>query len=133
MPTVPRPTGPSVQGRGLPNVQLTVIEDHSVENLGKAISGLAKFGDPILARAEEERDKAKAAAKSDDKLVADKPAKGAVEKTSAKPKPAKPLKDAPAAKAPTAKAEAKPAAKKAAAKKAPAKKARASGKSSARI
>ena len=67
--------------------------------------------------------KAKAAAKSDDKLVADKPAKGAVEKTSTKPKPAKPLKDAPAAKAPTAKAEAKPAAKKAAAKKAPAKKA----------
>lgn len=67
--------------------------------------------------------KAKAkAAKDEDKLVAEVPAKGPVEKASAKPKPAKPLKDAPAAKAPAAKAEAKPAAKKAPAKK-PAKKA----------
>jgi len=65
------------------------------------------------------------AAKDEDKLVAEEPAKGPVEKASAKPKPAKPLKDAPAAKAPDAKAKAaKPAAKaeKPAAKKAPAKK-----------
>jgi trigger factor len=69
--------------------------------------------------------KAKAAPKDEDKLVAEEPAKGPVEKASAKPKPAKPLKDAPAAKAPDAKAKAaKPAAKaeKPAAKKAPAKK-----------
>jgi trigger factor len=65
--------------------------------------------------------KAKAAAKDGDKPVAEAPAKGPVEKASAKPKPAKPLKDAPAAKAPAAKAEAKPAATKAPAKK-PAKK-----------
>ena len=40
--------------------------------------------------------------------VAEEPAKGPVEKASAKPKPAKPLKDEPApAKAPQAKAEAK--------------------------
>ncbi len=49
------------------------------------------------------------------------PAKGPVEKASAKPKPAKPVKDAAAAKAPAAKAEKKPEAKKAPAKK-PAKK-----------
>ena len=70
------------------------------------------------------------ATKDEDKLVAEEPAKGPVEKASAKPKPAKPLKDAPAAKAPEAKAaakkapaktEAEPAAKKAPAKK-PAKK-----------
>jgi trigger factor len=59
---------------------------------------------------------AKAKAKDEDKLVAEEPAKGPVEKASAKPKPAKPVKDAAAAKAPEAKAEAKPA------KKAPAKK-----------
>ena len=58
----------------------------------------------------------KAKAKGEDELVAEKPAKGAVEKASAKPKPAKPVKDAAGAKAPEAKAEAKPA------KKAPAKK-----------
>ena len=56
-----------------------------------------------------------------DELVKDKPAKGPVEKASAKPKPAKPVKEAAAAKAPAAKAEAKPVAKKAPAKK-PAKK-----------
>jgi trigger factor len=61
------------------------------------------------------------AAKDEDKLVAEAPAKGPVEKASAKPKPAKPLKDEPAKKAAQAKAEAKPAAKKAPAKK-PAKK-----------
>ena len=54
-----------------------------------------------------------AAAKDEDKLVAEAPAKGPVEKASAKPKPAKPVKDAPSAKAPAAKAkaEAKPVAK----------------------
>jgi trigger factor len=51
------------------------------------------------------------AAKDEDKLVAEEPAKGAVEKASAKPKPAKPLKDGPARKAAQPKAEAKPAAK----------------------
>ena len=58
-----------------------------------------------------------------DELVKDEPAKGPVEKASAKPKPkpAKPVKEAAAAKAPAAKAEAKPVAKKAPAKK-PAKK-----------
>ena len=50
------------------------------------------------------------------------PAKGPVEKASAKPKPAKPVKDEPGRKAPQAKAEARPAATKAPAKKAPAKK-----------
>ena len=59
-------------------------------------------------------------------LVAEEPAKGPVEKASAKPKPAKPVKDEPGRKAPQAKAETKSAAKKAeakpAAKKAPAKK-----------
>ena len=66
--------------------------------------------------------KGKAAAKDEDKLVAEEPAKGAVEKASAKPKPAKPLKDEPGRKAPQAKAAAKPeSAPKA--KKAPAKKA----------
>ena len=43
----------------------------------------------------------------EDKLVAEEPAKGPVEKASAKPKPAKPLKDEPAKKARAAKAEAK--------------------------
>ena len=62
--------------------------------------------------------KAKAAAKDEDKLVAEEPAKGPVEKASAKPKPAKPVKDEPGRKAPQAKAEAKPAPKKAAPKKA---------------
>jgi len=54
-----------------------------------------------------------AAAKDEDKLVAEAPVKGPVEKASAKPKPAKPVKDAPSAKAPAAKAkaEAKPVAK----------------------
>jgi trigger factor len=77
--------------------------------------------------------KAKKAAKQAkaDKPEPEEPAKGPVEKVSAKPKPAKPLKDAAGAKAPELKAEAKPAAKKApaaktepkpAAKKAPAKK-----------
>jgi trigger factor len=62
--------------------------------------------------------KPKGKAKADeDKLVAEEPAKGPVEKASAKPKPAKPLKDAPAAKAPEAKAEPKPKTKKAPAKK----------------
>ncbi len=68
--------------------------------------------------------KAKAAAAKDE-LVKDEPAKGLVEKASAKPKPAKPLKDTPAAKAAATKAETKPAAKaeaKPVAKKAPAKK-----------
>jgi trigger factor len=54
---------------------------------------------------------AKAKAKDEDKLVAEEPAKGPVEKAAAKPKPAKPVKDAAAAKAPAAKAEAKPAKK----------------------
>jgi trigger factor len=62
--------------------------------------------------------KPKGKAKADeDKLVAEEPAKGPVEKASARPKPAKPLKDAPAAKAPEAKAEPKPKTKKAPAKK----------------
>ncbi len=60
---------------------------------------------------------AKSKAKDDDKLVADEPAKGPVEKASAKPKPAKPVKDAPGGKAPETKAEAKPATKKTPAKK----------------
>ena len=71
--------------------------------------------------------KAKAKDGDTDKLVAEEPAKGPVEKASAKPKPAKPLKDEPGRKAPAAKAEAKAdpkaAAKKTGAKKAPAKKA----------
>jgi trigger factor len=66
--------------------------------------------------------KAQREATPKDELVRDEPAKGPVEKVSAKPKPAKPLKDGPGRKAPQAKAEAKPAAKKAPAKK-PAKKA----------
>ena len=49
--------------------------------------------------------KAKAASKEEDKLVAEEPAKGPVEKASAKPKPAKPVKDEPGSKAPAAKAE----------------------------
>nr|NUR36900.1 trigger factor [Sphingomonas sp.] len=56
-------------------------------------------------------------AKDEDKLVAAEPAKGPVEKATAKPRPAKPVKEAAAAKAPEAKAEAKPATKKAAPKK----------------
>ncbi len=58
--------------------------------------------------------KPKAKAGDKDKLVAEEPAKGPVEKASAKPKPAKPVKDEPGSKP---KAEAKPAAKKAAPKK----------------
>src|SRR5690348_12510899 len=58
----------------------------------------------------------KVAAKDEDRLVAEEPAKGPVEKASGKPKPAKPLKDAAGGKAPEAKAaaksEAKPATKK---------------------
>jgi len=79
--------------------------------------------------------KGKSKAADEDKLVAEEPAKGPVEKASAKPKPEKPLKDgaggkpatktaaakpaakAAATKAASAKAEAKPAAKKAPAKK----------------
>jgi trigger factor len=59
----------------------------------------------------------KAKAKAEVKPIPEEPAKGPVEKASAKPKPAKPLKDAPAAKAPEAKAEGKPKAKKVPAKK----------------
>jgi trigger factor len=94
---------------------------------------------PEKPKAKKAAPKSKKAAKDEDKLVAEEPAKGPVEKASAKPKPAKPLKDAPGSKAPEAKAEtkahAKPATKKAetkaatktaeakpAAKKAPAKK-----------
>jgi trigger factor len=65
--------------------------------------------------------KGKAKANDEDALAAEEPAKGPVEKASAKPKPAKPLKDEPAKKASQPKAETKPAAKKAPAKK-PAKK-----------
>ena len=60
---------------------------------------------------------AKSKTKDEDQLVAEEPAKGPVEKASAKPKPAKPVKEAAGRKAPETKAEAKPAAKKAAAKK----------------
>jgi len=71
------------------------------------------------------KSKAKAAAKDADEPLAEAPAKGAVEKASAKPvpskaegpKPAKPVKDEPANKAAAAKAEAKPAVAKPAAKK----------------
>jgi trigger factor len=67
--------------------------------------------------------KGKAAAKSGDSLVAEEPAKGPVDKASAKPKPAKPVKDAPAAKPADAKAAPKPSkAGRKPAKKAPAKK-----------
>jgi len=66
--------------------------------------------------------KAKATDGDKDALIAEEPAKGAVEKASAKPKPAKPLKDEPGKKAPAAKPEAKSDAKPKA-KKAPAKKA----------
>jgi len=69
------------------------------------------------AKAKKAAPKPKAKAKDEDKAVAEEPAKGPVEKASAKPKPAKPVKDAAARKAPEAKAEAKPAAKKAAPKK----------------
>jgi trigger factor len=78
--------------------------------------------DHAPAKAKKAPAKAKKAA-SKDELVKEEPAKGPVEKGSAKPKPAKPVKDAAPAKAPAAKAkaEAKPAPKKAPAKK-PAKK-----------
>ena len=66
------------------------------------------------------KSKAKAAAKDEDKLVSEKPVKGAVEKAAAKPTPSKPVKDEPGRKAPAAKA--KPAEKKASTKKASAKK-----------
>jgi trigger factor len=62
------------------------------------------------------KSKAKSAAKDEDKLVAEAPDKGPVEKASAKPKAAKPVKDAPAQKAPEAKTKAGPAAKKATAR-----------------
>jgi trigger factor len=62
---------------------------------------------------------AKGKAKAEDKLVAEEPAKGPVEKASAKSKPAQPVKDEPGRKAPQAKAEAKPAAKKVSAKPSP--------------
>ena len=62
---------------------------------------------------------AKGKAKAEDKLVAEEPAKGPVEKASAKSKPAQPVKDEPGRKAPQAKAEAKPAAKKVSAKLSP--------------
>ncbi|MGN6849498.1 MAG: trigger factor [Sphingomicrobium sp.] len=64
------------------------------------------------------KSKAKAS-KDEDKLVAEAPDKGPVEKAAREPKPAKPVKDAPGKKAPEpkAKAEAKPAPKKAPAKK----------------
>jgi trigger factor len=65
---------------------------------------------------------AKGKAKSEDKLVAEEPAKGPVEKASSKPKPTRPLKDEPAKKAAAAKPEAKAEAAKPKAKKAPAKK-----------
>ena len=78
------------------------------------------------AKAKKAPAKSKAKAKDEDAFVAEEPAKGPVEKASAKPKPAKPVKDEPGRKAPQAKAETKSAAKKAeakpAAKKAPAKK-----------
>ena len=80
--------------------------------------------DHAPAKAKKSGSKAKAA-KEEDKLVAEEPAKGAVEKSSAKPKPAKPLKDGAGSKGPDAKAKPEPKtkAKQAPAKKAPAKKA----------
>jgi trigger factor len=85
-------------------------------------------GDAAKPKAKKAAPKGKAKASDKDKLVAEEPAKGPVETTSAKPKPAKPLKDEPAKKAPAAKAppadkpeakaDAKPKAKKAPAKKA---------------
>jgi trigger factor len=90
--------------------------------------------DHTPAKGKKSGSKAKAA-KAENKLVAEEPAKGAVEKSSPKPTPAKPLKDGAGSKAPAAKAKpdakakadskAKPDAntKKAPAKKAPAKKA----------
>ncbi|MBW0008171.1 MAG: trigger factor [Sphingomonas sp.] len=82
--------------------------DHAHDHGGKA---KAKPAPSKAAGKAAPKDKAKAAAKDEDKLVAEAPAKGPVEKASPKPKPAKPLKDAAGAKAPAAKAEAKPAAK----------------------
>ena len=72
--------------------------------------------DKPKAKKAQSKSKGKAPAK-EDKLIAEEPAKGPVEKASAKPKPAKPLKDAAGGKPPTAKARAKPATAKAPAKK----------------
>jgi trigger factor len=69
------------------------------------------------AKKSQSKSKSKAPAKGEAKLIAEEPAKGPVEKASAKPKPAKPLKDSAGSKPPAAKAQAKPAAKKAPAKK----------------
>ena len=77
-------------------------------------------------KARKSASKPKKATKAGEELVAEEPAKGPVEKASAKPRPARPLKDAPSAKAAAAKpatkataakGESKPAAKKAPAKK----------------
>jgi trigger factor len=57
------------------------------------------------------KSKPKSAAKDEDKLVAEEPAKGPAEKASAKPRAAKPVKDEPGRKAPPAKAESKSAPK----------------------
>jgi trigger factor len=73
--------------------------------------------DKPKAKKAQSKSKSKARTKGEDKLVAEEPAKGPVEKASAKPKPAKPLKDAAGAKPPAAKAQDKPATKKAPAKK----------------
>ncbi|WP_341633318.1 trigger factor [Sphingomonas agri] len=78
--------------------------------------------DHAPAKGKKSASKAKAA-KAEDKLVAEEPAKGAVEKSSPKPTPAKPVKDGAGSKAPAAKAKPDAKAKKAPAKKAPAKKA----------
>ncbi len=91
-------------------------DHHAHDHEPKAKKAAAK---PVPSKAEGPKGKAKSS--EQDKLVAEPPAKGPVEKAAAKPKPAKPLKDAPGAKAPAVKAEAKPAARKAPAKK-PAKK-----------
>ena len=69
------------------------------------------------AKKAQSKSKSKAPAKGEAKLIAEEPAKGPVEKASAKPKPAKPLKDSAGSKPPAAKAQAKPATKKAPAKK----------------
>ena len=81
--------------------------DHGHDHAPKAKKAASK-GKPAKAEA----------SKVEDKAVAEEPAKGPVEKASAKPKPAKPVKDAAPAKAPEAKSEAKPKAKRAPAKKA---------------
>jgi trigger factor len=87
--------------------------DHSHEKPVPGKAGKAKKASA--------KGKAKAA-KDEDRLVAEEPAKGPVEKASTKPKPAKPLKDEPARKAAQPKVEPRPSARKAPAKK-PAKKA----------